>query len=232
MKPENMNTNIFEVFDKSTVHGIAKIARAKNNLHKLIWIFTTILFISFCSFLIYKAVIDYLTYDVVTKIRVIKESSIEFPTVTICNSAPIISKSGREYINKLLTVNGVPFEDQLERANSNVIDSAYYLSLNQIYLSFTDEQKKSLSYNFNQTILFCKYEYTNECNENDFLWYYDFRFGNCYRFNTGYNFTGHSVPIKVSTSPGYMNGLIIETFIGIENNEKNLDIENFKGKSY
>jgi hypothetical protein len=52
------------------------------------------------------------------------------------------------------------------------------------------------------------------CSANDFYWYYDFNYGNCYTFNSGYNASGHRVPIRTVQKPGRFAGLYLQLFIG------------------
>ena len=49
----------------------------------------------------------------------------------------------------------------------------------------------------------------NPCTLHDFEWYFDFHYGNCFKFNSGLNASGHSVPLKYSSIPGEENGLFI-----------------------
>lgn len=58
------------------------------------------------------------------------------------------------------------------------------------------------------------------CSEEDFYWYHDYRYGNCYRFNGGkvgnspYNTNNYSVPIKRVKKSGAYNGLRLELYTG------------------
>jgi hypothetical protein len=50
------------------------------------------------------------------------------------------------------------------------------------------------------------------CNENDFEWYFDIFYGNCYRFN---NIVGNNKTIKKLKKSGIINGLTLEIFLGL-----------------
>ena len=39
--------------------------------------------------------------------------------------------------------------------------------------------------------------------------YYDFHYGNCFKFNSGFNNSGHRIPLKYSNIPGENNGLFL-----------------------
>jgi hypothetical protein len=82
--------------------------------------------------------------------------------------------------------------------------------------ALSDEIKKSFALPFNQFILSCFFA-GEECTENDFYWYYDLYYGNCYRFNAGKLQNGSAVPLKTTSKPGLIDGLQIEMYLGIPN---------------
>jgi hypothetical protein len=200
----------------STIHSIPKILRTKHSLIKIIWIITTGFSVCFCSFLIYKAISDYLSYDVVTSIKVQKETKSEFPAVTFCNWEAMRSDWINEEYKKFLLSYGMPYEELLGR-HLNEQSAFYNQFLNFAKVNFTDEQKKTFTFPFREFLRDCLYSSVNECKEADFKWYYDYFLGNCYRFNDGHN----SQDIKYSTSPGPTDGLIIEILINPYKNNIN-----------
>ena len=58
--------------------------------------------------------------------------------------------------------------------------------------------------------------------ENDFVWFYDFVYGNCFRFNSGKNSTSHSTKKKEIQRLGQDGGLYIKAFTG--NNESSYQL--------
>ena len=56
--------------------------------------------------------------------------------------------------------------------------------------------------------------------KNHFEPFYDSLYGDCYRFNSGKNYTGHNVDIKRSTAPGYSYGLWLD--LHINNNDSDI----------
>jgi len=42
-----------------------------------------------------------------------------------------------------------------------------------------------------------------------FFRYYDFHYGNCFKFNSGFNSSGQKIPLKYSNIPGEKNGLFL-----------------------
>lgn len=88
----------------STAHALPKLANTSSILPlHLMWIFFSILSVSFFSYLSIKNLMDYLTFDVTTKINIINESPIVFPTITICNINPFSGNLSNDIIDQLLS---------------------------------------------------------------------------------------------------------------------------------
>ena len=96
-----MHNLIRESMLSSTSHGIPNILRAKYRIVKALWAFFFLVSSSICCFLVYKSVIEYLSYEVVTKIRYIKETTVDFPTITICNKNPFVTNHSVEFLIRL-----------------------------------------------------------------------------------------------------------------------------------
>ena len=61
-------------------------------------------------------------------------------------------------------------------------------------------------------LLFCSFSYEN-CSANDFYWEWDNFYGNCFSFNSGFNSTGQSVPLKETNLAGSTFGLAVEFYV-------------------
>jgi hypothetical protein len=69
-------------------------------------------------------------------------------------------------------------------------------------------------FSINESIIECRFNQI-ECNVGqDFEYFYDVNFGNCYRFNSGKNLFGESVEKKYTIQSGILNGLDLEVFVG------------------
>ncbi len=81
----NFLTNMLDLIDKMTWHGIPNVFRSEQNYKKLIWIIFAILSISFCIFLINLSILNYLCFDHVTNVDIIYEQPMTFPTISMCS---------------------------------------------------------------------------------------------------------------------------------------------------
>jgi hypothetical protein len=225
---------ISELCRNSTSHSLQKIGKSKHLLIKIIWIVSSIFSISFCSYVIIKTVGEYLKYDVVTNIRVHTEIEPEYPSITFCNKNPIVKEEGRQiFLNYLKEMNVTNYEENLE-TNSNFYDLSdlYQRTMTFLLTNTTDEQKKKMGYSLEEMTLICEFNFV-KCENSEFVWFYDKEYGNCYKFNTGINSTGHSIAVRTVNSRGRGTGLNLALFIGTENGIRSFNpFERSEGKRY
>ncbi len=79
--------------DPVTIHGLPNIFRTKNGTSKIIWIVSTLAATVLCAYLLAQSIIDYLSFQVVTKIDLIEETSAIVPQITICSSHLFVTNS-------------------------------------------------------------------------------------------------------------------------------------------
>lgn len=71
--------------DSTSIHGLVYIHRVKNILVKLFWIVCWFLMLSFILYFSTKSIIQYVRFDVNTKMVYETLEEIEFPAITFCN---------------------------------------------------------------------------------------------------------------------------------------------------
>ncbi len=74
-------------FSDTTIHGLNNAASTSNHIVRLIWIILIGLSTYVCGYTAYSAVVGYLEYDVITVTQTVDETSVVFPSLTVC--API-----------------------------------------------------------------------------------------------------------------------------------------------
>jgi hypothetical protein len=217
-KPENLTTiksdgivkeETFKILSTSTNHLTPKLFQPKNKITKLIWILFGLISTSMCFIFIFNSFKDYLEYDVVTSTRIFEQKEADFVRVTICNSNPFLKKIAREKVLdsffKLRGLNesSLQFytEDDFEKLTEDI--NNYYLN------KITLEEKKAMSYSFNETFITCIFG-KRKCSESDFEIIQTFH-GLCYVFNSNKKINKKLLEI------GFYAGLIVEVFVGVEN---------------
>ena len=80
-----IKNRVYDLVTSSSFHGLPNLLRSRNRFIQIIWIFFFVISTSMCCYFVYKSLVEYLTFDVNTKIDVIYEIESEFPTISICN---------------------------------------------------------------------------------------------------------------------------------------------------
>ena len=193
-----------DLASSSTIHGIPNILRSSNAFIKILWSFFFLLSSGLCSYMVFLSVSNYFEYDVVTKVRIVDQAPILFPTVLICNANPFLTKESSAYIKQVLLS-----EMSLNITNLTKTEEYLYIA-NRLMPSFAaspflnDSIKKSFGFPLEKILYYCSYN-NKVCNASDFTWHFDFSFGNCFKYNDGI-----SAEIKSASTPGNANGF---TFI-------------------
>jgi hypothetical protein len=209
-------TQIREIFVKwsltTTFHCYPKIFLNTNAAISTIW---SIFFISF-SFLtfqlLYRGIREFLEHDVVSKTRYFNEKSSRFPTVTICDTNQFSTLEAERLIySSLKKKNKSEFFTDLNMSilEKSLIQMEYNKNIikEQIF-GLNDEIKKKLGFSLRQ-IQSCYFN-EMECNlKEDFYWFYSYKWGSCYQFNSGKN---KRSPLKETKLGGRNYGLGL--FIG------------------
>ena len=97
----------------------------------------------------------------------------------------------------------------------------FYKTVNSYVNSenFTDENRKKLGHNLKDILHNCKFN-TFACDLSEFIWEFDPVYGNCFKFNTGYNLAGEKVDLKESNIAGPLNGLQFDLFVNVDEDIK------------
>jgi hypothetical protein len=228
MKVENKSENLkmiksdgiikeetFKILSTSTNHLTPKLFQPKNKIMKSIWIVFGLISTSMCFMFIFNSFKDYLEYDVVTSVRVFEEKEADFVRITICNSNPFLKKAAREKVLdsyfEIYKINESSIQFYNEKSLFDLTKDLYSYYTE----SFTFEEKKAMSYSFNETFISCKFG-KSECSESDFE-IIPTHHGICYMFNSNKKIN------KTVLEIGQYSGLILEMFVGTENYDPKVD---------
>lgn len=192
---------------KTTFHGIPNIVVTKRTVMKLIWLISLIVMTCLCFVEVVKNLKDYYRYEVDTVIEITNEQEFEFPTLTFCNlqicgfkdyDFQSYLKKYKQDENEKFGFDQGPIIDEKLRKNNT---KTSFFSAKEIFLRKYDETQliKILSKNktsVNTMLLSCRFG-ENKCNESDFEFFQMGEFSKCYKFNSGFDFDGNEIPLKV-----------------------------------
>jgi hypothetical protein len=210
----------------SQTHGIPKIIKEENKLVKLMWIVCVIISAITCIALVTINIMDFLRFEVNSKIRVIHELPTIFPTVTICNKNMFTTDYSVQFLKELIAQHNLPnIFDYSENSTmkylsplnqSNEIDSVLRLA-KQVAISLNETEKRKFSPDIDELLISCIFDY-RQCTKEDFIWIYDAYFGGCYIFNSGFDMNKKQVGFKTVRQPGEINALrlVIDSSVSLE----------------
>ena len=169
--------------------GVPNIVRSQALIVRLVWSLFLVAFVCVCVALIVGSVNEYLHYEVTTKSRVYQEKAPILPTITICP----INQFGTDQATALMLAANVSDMLSLELYTHN--RTGAYLS---------DAAKQSLS-NLDLILVDCLIG-SDVCNSSHFQWVWHPSKYNCYRFNSGYDWSSRNKRDLLRINiPGHLN---------------------------
>ena len=175
-KNTKFKENLLKWFESTSIHGLSNINRSKYLIFKILWMIILLISTTACFYIIINSLIDYLKYDVVTKIRIHSETPTDFPMIYICPKNPFLKKNSIEWINKTTNITNLFYKEDL----------FYIFKLIFSNQNYSDSIKKSFGYSLDEMMIKC-FIGSAECYKNNFKWSYNYFYGNCYLFNSEKN---------------------------------------------
>jgi hypothetical protein len=219
---QELTNHLEDFFKSSSITGLARVWRKEDHsilrLLRLVWLLCELASIALTVILIKRQIEIYLTFGVSVNIR--KEVQTPpnnlFPVVSICNTEPMISTAASEYIhqklNEKFNLSVQTFNETnmaLKSMGVDILDEIDWLIYQTYSPSFNATLRLSFGYDVETMIRNAQlYSYSINVREN-FKWYYDPYYGNCYTFN--------SEPVNGAyyTQDWQGYGLEMDIFIGL-----------------
>ena len=221
-----MKETFVQNMETTPIHGLPNIVRTKYWYMRLFWILFFSVFAGFGTWLIIKAIMDYCEYPVVSSVAENVEQQPDFPSVTICNLDALATSYADSYMDKTLFELFKINPDEINTRTIAIHNQLRQYVLNKISdPAFDYAHKQKFGYSIDETLIDCHYNDEN-CLRNtslDFTWYYSYKYGNCFTFNSGFtyltDFPSETTPrvdliAKTVKKPGVQFGLNLEMFAG------------------
>ena len=192
LEPKKLDPVIEIILDsltESTAHGLSPIVKRQHSFIRFVWVFCLLLSAAVCAYMIALGIMAYFSYETVSKTEKVNLYATEFPALTICNTNAFMTNTSLGFVNDILVknyiINGNNSRDSFSKMTGELLlNSRYLTGLNALSPYLTDEFRKSLGYNMSDMLFSCIYSF-NRCTSDDFYWYYDALYGNCFTFNSG-----------------------------------------------
>ena len=215
-----------EVLYNSFAQALNKIFTTKHLILKFFLLFFVLTSSAIASFMVIHLIMEYFSYGVVTNTRTVFEIPTKFPQITICNYNMFTTEYALDFLRNFSEgMKKSPYDVNIFKKDE-VMNISYRLMLPKIakfykkvisYVNsqnFSDENRKKLGHGLKDILHNCRIN-TVACDLNEFTWEFDPVYGNCYKFNTGYNSTGGKIDIKESNIAGPLNGLQFDLFVNV-----------------
>jgi len=211
---------IFESLSNSTIHGIPNIIKSNSKEIKFMWLIFFIASTALCSYMVVQSILDYLSFEVNTKIRtVFDENSNIFPTIKICNRNMFTTEASLTFLKDLIkqyNLTNIFDQDIMNKMslyNRKIAISDFNYFANAKIFNFTNSDKKKLGYPLEVILFECSFNFL-KCSYKDFVWDFDRIYGNCYKFNSGKDYLGNPLKLRRSIKGGINYGLSVTLFAG------------------
>jgi hypothetical protein len=194
-------------------HGISNLVGLNKSPRCLghMWLICFMTSSIFCFYSILWFTVRYFEFNVFMNVAIEDRRVLTFPALTICNLNAYDKRQSDSYIDRVLSLNNIAHSNETDLS----IDpqNVYFLVGSAIAadVNLTMKGKKKLGYDLNYMFLTCIFDNV-PCNVSDFVWFYDFDYGNCYTFNSG----RAGRPIKTIGQYGSENGFDLQLFLGDE----------------
>jgi hypothetical protein len=155
---ENLTNEMF--------HSVLSAIDTSHNGLKIFIFFFCLLASAFASYTTLTLILSYLDYGVTTTSRLISDSSVEFPKVTICNINPFQTKYAFDLLNTFSKQANMSF---------NILDKNQFKSFNYkakrelfngfkafsmgMVSNFPNEKKQRIGHRLDDILLSCRYNY-------------------------------------------------------------------------
>ena len=147
--------------------------------------------LNFKNLVIVATFVSYFKYEVTESSVTIKEGEADFPAVTFCNLAPFDFK--KRIFHEFLTSYVQDFNTSLDitiAEDASAIDEVEkVLSIlraqvfsTKVKGNLNDSFIESLGFRKRNMLVSCFYG-GKKCGDEDFTWFHDYNYGNCYTFN-------------------------------------------------
>lgn len=190
------------------------MVKRENRCVKVLWLICLIISAGWMTYMIYMTMDNYLSWETVVKTEYILEIPTKFPTISFCNANPFLTPLSVDLVHSIMNATQLTRENYLDvHFSFALLEFRYIIGLNILSDKVPAQYKPFYSMQLEDMLLDCNYN-LKQCTVDDFSWFFDPLYGNCYSFNGGRNASGQVVEDKISTKGGLVNGFQMELFLG------------------
>ncbi|CAH1773414.1 unnamed protein product [Owenia fusiformis] len=178
--------------ENTSAHGITEIYYSKGFFKITCWVLLTLAAIAVMILHMTTLFIDFYSYETTMSISVQNKRSLPFPAVTICNVNPIrasrLSQSTilQSTIDGRDNITGATRDDKQTGLGAMSNEFLIEELIEETIADIDTDTKIAMGHQYSDFILDCQYD-GYYCDEGEFLAFYNYKYGNCFTFNSGSN---------------------------------------------
>ena len=150
----NMEQMLKDNLSCEMFHFVLNVFYSPHPVIKCFLAFFILVACGLASYTTITLVLTYMEYNVVTTMRTINETPVVFPKVTICNKNPFTSRYAYEFLSEIRTSSEIEHILNEERNSAIKKYQEIRLGLFAIIQNLSDDLKKNMSHDLNDTLLF------------------------------------------------------------------------------
>ena len=189
-----MKKIIFDSITQSSLHGLPKITAQSSLILQIIYTLCFFVCLGYCIVSCILITQKYRLYQSTTKISIVQEVPTNFPAISFCNSK-LLNRTNPltvKLINDTSALNQVEDQYRLRFSFANI-------------KNLTSEERKEFGFKLENMLLpsnkigkpWCFFN-NDFCDVDDFTYFYNPAYGNCYSFNIGYYNNGTKYEVQKS----------------------------------
>ena len=180
--------------ENATCQCYPKIFVSKYLGLQLAWSLLFVALTGATAYFVYNNVSEYLEYKVVSQIEVIHEKTPEFPAVTVCDSNIFATKHAENLIASIaMQTYGIDLSSNLTVYTQETLDKLNKVillaKLNVTSKEYPIKERAKLGFDLRQIVSFTYdngFYSTRADLLESFRWVFDFDYGSCFQFNSGF----------------------------------------------
>jgi hypothetical protein len=163
-----------EILEASSINGIPNLIRTNRLAIRVMWAICLIVSFGICANLIVETLLEYLQFEVVTKIRKINQFPCPFPNVTVCGANIFATNYSLLFLDQFKSVN-YSIENSSAFYRNNIYKSLeFFRYVGQSYAisdRVSNSEKQKLGLTIDEMLVSCNFAGT-DCSVEDFEWTY------------------------------------------------------------
>ena len=176
-----IKTSIYEWIDDGTAHVLPNIPRVGQIIIQIAYLCIFLISATYCIFSVWISLDKYFQFDSITSIEIVPENPANFPAVTFCNLNRLNKISAESFINDSLNNSNLNYSNYIDEYHSYLYDLSDYLRLKALN-NPSKEFRRSIGFELKNMLLQCNFNWI-PCDADNFTYFYDTNYGNCFTFN-------------------------------------------------